>query len=236
MALAGNLLYNIFEGRHGLRQGNLKVTMCRRADNAYLSPAEWNRFKDLLQHDYTYSEIYVLYVAGSSDLAKRLPLKAREAYREAVEIKERYEKLHQELQTYGDKVLSMLVGRSHVTHQPRLCEGTIPTIAQLALSWAHPDGPRALTESYSALQQISASLGDIVAFWEYHVDDPVSTSSAAIWRRSQDALLAAMRTISASADTICVDAVGAPSKAHNGNKPVKSPSILRKLLGIFGLG
>lgn len=112
----------------------------------------------------------------------------------------------------------------------------MPTIAQAALRWAHPDGPRSLDESYSALEQIHTSLGDIVTFWKYHVDEPVSMSSEAAWRHVKDVLAAAIYSISASADNICVNAVGAPSMVPNDTplKHSRPSSILQKLLGIFG--
>lgn len=100
-------------------------------------------------------------------------------------------------------------------HQTRLLKGTTtPTMAQAALGWAHPDGPRSLDESYSALEQIHISLGNIVAFLKYHIDEPVSTSSETAWRHSEDVLAAAIYSVSASADIICVNAVGAPPAAQ----------------------
>lgn len=67
---------------------------------------EWNRSKELLQRSRGYSEIYDLYATGSNslDLAKCLPPKAHEACKKATDVKEKYEKLHKELQVYGDKV------------------------------------------------------------------------------------------------------------------------------------
>lgn len=103
----------------------------------------------------------------------------------------------------------------------------MPTLPQLALAWANPDGSRALMESYSALEQIRISLGDIVTFWKHHVDDQISASSAATWRHSQNVLDKAIRSISALADTIGVNAPGAPTPKMNG--------FFKRFLGKFGL-
>lgn len=91
-------------------------------------------------------------------------------------------------------------------------------ISRAALEWSNTDDPASITESYDALKQINVSLGDIVVFWKYHVEELHSamgdgmkrSGSTATWSGSKAALDKAACTICASADAVIVNAIGAP--------------------------
>jgi hypothetical protein len=138
-----------------------------------------------------------------------------------------------------NKLVAVWKGRTSPADRP---------LSQFSETALLPGGPQSLSTSYIHLESMTASLTDIVAFWDDHVvhlaaisdkrtplvrPEPELQKSMAAWARYQTVLLAAISSISESSDAAAVDppkaGVSAPNASAVGailTAPVPVPAAI----------